>query len=367
MTHPGAVVIPAALAIAQATGARGRELITAIAAGYECMGRVGQAVGIRNIDHGFHGTGQQGPLGSAVAVSKLLGFGAHQLENAVGLSVSLGSGIKAFTAGPGMVKRLHAGRAAEAGILAAHGTLHELIGPRRPLTSKFGFVHVFALGAAEKPEALSKDLGETWVVDDIYLKPYAACGALHGSIVAAEQVRAQLERAGIDLSLAEASTITVGSSRRAVEQNSCPDPPDVMSAQYSMEYAVALALQGTVRDASRFLAVEHGGDDDVRALARRIEIRVDDRAQAAYPHSNEGSVSVTLADGRAFRHYGVADAGKSQGWDVAEKKFRQTVTALVGQRSADEVIAGVLGLLGDGDVAGVLAPLRGHLEARVAA
>ncbi len=377
MTHPGAIVIPAAIAVAEATGARGLDLVTAVVAGYECMGRVGQAVGIRNVDHGFHATGQQGPLGSAVAAGRLLGFDAAQLENAVGIAVSLGGGIKAFTAGPGMVKRLHAGRAAEAGILAAHATLHGLAGPRRPLTSKFGFVPVFALadpelGGTARPEALTDGLGESWIVDDIYLKPYAACGALHGAIVAAEQVKAALDAAGVVATPATVATAVVGSSRRTVDQNSNPDPHDVMSAQYSAEYAVALALQGRVRDASRFLAVEadccgQHEDDDVRALARRIEVRVDDRAQAAYPDSNEGSVTVTLTDGREFARYGVADAASSQGWAVAEAKFRQTAAALIGPAAAAEVVAGVRDLLADGDIGAVLTPLRGRLDVRVPA
>ncbi|HXZ63425.1 MAG TPA: MmgE/PrpD family protein [Streptosporangiaceae bacterium] len=377
MTHPGAIVIPAAIAIAEATGARGLDLVTAVVAGYECMGRVGQAVGIRNVDHGFHATGQQGPLGSAVAAGRLLGFDAAQLENAVGIAASLGGGIKAFTAGPGMVKRLHAGRAAEAGILAAHATLHGLAGPRHPLTSKFGFVPVFALadpelGGTARPEALTEGLGRSWIVDDIYLKPYAACGALHGAIIAAEQVKAALDAAGVVATPATVAAAVVGSSRRTVDQNSNPDPRDVLSAQYSAEYAVALALRGRVRDASRFLAVEpdwsgQHEDDDVRALARRIEVRVDDRAQAAYPDSNEGSVTVTLTDGRQFARYGVAEAATSQGWAVAEAKFRQTAAPLVGAGAAAEVVAGVRDLLADGDIGAVLTPLRGRLDVRVPA
>lgn len=365
MSHPGAVVIPAALAVARATGASGDDLVAAVTAGYECMGRAGRAVGAANVDHGFHGTGQQGPLGAAAAVARLLHFDAAQLENAVALSVSMGGGIKAFTAGPGMVKRLHAGRAAEAGILAAHATAHGFAGPRNPLTSKFGFVHVFALGGPERREAVTEGLGDSWVADDIYLKPYAACGALHGALVAAEQVAAQLESARADP--AQAVAVTVGSSRRAVEQNADPDPRDVMSAQYSMPYAVALALQGRVRDASSFLAAEDGSDDDVRALARRIEVAVDDRAQAAYPGSNEGSVTVEMPGGQRLAAYGVADAASSRGWAVSEAKFRQTAGGLIGRQPAGDVVAGVRGLLTGGDPGAVLAPLRGQLAARAAA
>lgn len=359
MTHPGAVIIPAAVAVAKATGAGGHELLAAIVAGYEVMGRVGQAVGVRNIDHGFHGTGQQGPIGAAVAVGRLLDFDAARLENAVGLAVSMGAGIKAFTAGPGMVKRLHAGRAAEAGILAAHGTIRGFAGPRRPLTSPFGFVHVFALGGPEHREALSEGFGESWVVDNIYLKPYAACGALHGSIVAAEAVAAAMGRQGARPD--EIDEIVVGSSQRAAEQNTDTDPRDVMAAQYSMEYAISLSLHGQVRDATRFLAAEGGGDTEVRRLLGRTRLRVDERADAAYPDSNEGQVEVVLGDGRRFAAYGVADSA-SRGWDVAAGKFRHSTRGLLSAAQAEAVVGGVRELLEGGPADAFLTPLEGVPE-----
>jgi 2-methylcitrate dehydratase PrpD len=114
MSHPGCVVIPAAIAVAAERGADGRELLAAVAAGYEPLLRTGLAAGLRYGELGFHATGVLGPLGSAVAAARLLG-GAPVVD-ALGLAASMGAGVKAFNeVGPGMVKRLHAGRAAEAG------------------------------------------------------------------------------------------------------------------------------------------------------------------------------------------------------------------------------------------------------------
>jgi 2-methylcitrate dehydratase PrpD len=356
MTHPAAVIIPPAVAVAGAIGADGRELLAAIVAGYEVMGRVGRAVGVRNIDHGFHGTGQQGPIGAAVAVGRLLGFDAAQLENAGALAVSMGAGIKAFTAGPGMVKRLHAGRAAEAGLLAAHATSRGFLGPRQPLTSAFGFVHVFALDGPAHPEALADGLGRDWVVDDVYIKAYAACGALHGSIVAAEQIAAQLREQ--DARPEEIDRVRVASSQRVTEQNDDTDPRDAMSAQYSAQYAVSLALHGQVRDATRFLSVDGASvDGEVRRLLTRFELGVDPRAQDAYPASNEGRVTVTLADGRCLDAYGVADSASSRGWDVALEKFRASTGALLPAPHGAAVVAGVRSLLDGGPVSAFLDPL----------
>lgn len=352
MTHPGAVIISAAFAVAAATGAGGRDFLTAITAGYECMARVGDAVGVVNVDHGFHATGQQGPLGATVAVGRLLGFDRERIENAVGLAVSLGSGIKAFTEGPGMVKRLHAGRAAEAGIVAAHATLCGLRGPTNPLTSPFGFVHVFALGGPERTELLSAGLGERYAVDEIYFKPYAACGALHGALAAAESL---VQHA--PLRTDEIERVTVGTSRRAVMQNRNPDPRDVLSAQYSTEYCVALALLGGARDANRFLASETGGDDDVRQIASLIDVEVDARAEAAYPASNQARVDVVLRDGRRLSSFGVASSAESRGWSVAERKFVSSTRDFLAPPVQDAVVKAVQQLVEDGPVGDCSAPL----------
>jgi 2-methylcitrate dehydratase PrpD len=363
MTHPAAVIIPAAVAVATAIQSDGGDLLAAIVAGYEVMGRVGRAVGVRNIDHGFHGTGQQGPIGAAVAVGRLLGFDAAQLENAVGIAGSMGAGIKAFTAGPGMVKRLHAGRAAEAGLLAAHATSRGFLGPRHPLSSPFGFVHVFALDAPTHLEALTDRLGESWVVDDVYIKPYAACGALHGSIVAAEQVAAQMREQGVRPG--EIAEVQVASSQRVTEQNSDTDPHDAMSAQYSAEYAVSLALHGQVRDATRFLSVDSrsvDSDSDVRSLLGRFRLSVDPRAQDAYPSSNEGRVTVVLDDGRRFAAYGTAQSSDSRGWDVASEKFHSSMRELLAASRGAAVAAGVRSLLDGGPTSAFLDPLAAAVE-----
>src|SRR5437660_3514050 len=142
--HPGATVLPPSLAIAQERGADGRALITAFVAGNEVMIRIGRATGHTNEARGFHAPGTTGPFGAAVACGHLLGLDAAQMTNALGIAGSLAGGLLEFAKGDGgMVKRLHLGRASEAGVLAASLADAGFTGPRTVLEGQFGFLRVF--------------------------------------------------------------------------------------------------------------------------------------------------------------------------------------------------------------------------------
>lgn len=354
MSHPGCVVIAASLAMALASGADGRELLTAVASGYEPMLRTGLAAGLRYGELGFHATGVLGPLGAATAASRLLGGpGSPRLIDAIGLAASLGSGIKAFNeVGPGMVKRLHAGRAAESGILAARLAEGGYAGPRRALSARYGLARVLALGHEPDIAALSRALGKPLLVEEVYIKPYAACGALHGAVQAAEQISVQCP----ELSEDDIREVRVGVSPRAVAQNSIVEPDDVMAAQYSTEVAVAIALLGGAGEPRRFLAASEHPEDPARSLARRVSVRVDEQARAAYPDPIEGVVEVTLRDGTTRRSRGSATPRTSRGWDVAVGKFRAVTAARLTAADRERIVAGVRALAEGGPAADCLPP-----------
>ena len=360
MSHPGCVIVPAALATALATGADGRALLVAVAAGYEPMLRTGLAAGLRYGELGFHATGVLGPLGAAVAASRLLdGGGSARIVDAIGLAASLGSGIKAFNeVGPGMVKRLHAGRAAESGILAARLAAGGYAGPRRALTARYGLARVLALGEGPDVGALDRELGEPFLVEDVYIKPYAACGAVHGAVQAAELIAEDCPQLGE----ADIREVVVGTSPRAIEQNSNPEPVDVMAAQYSTEVCVAIALLGGAADPRRFVAAGEDPGDPARVLARRIRLEVDARARDRYPDPNEGVVEVTLADGSTRARRGSSSPASSRGWTVAADKFHAVCAARLSRERRDRVLGAVRALADGGPVAACLEPLAGDAD-----
>ena len=120
--HPGATMAMPAIAVAQERGLRGRDLITAaVVAGAEVMIRIGRATKHNNEGRGFHAPGTTGPFGGAIAIGRLLKFDEATMTNALGVAGSLSCGLLEFAkSGSGAkVKRMHLGRAAESGVLAA--------------------------------------------------------------------------------------------------------------------------------------------------------------------------------------------------------------------------------------------------------
>ena len=159
--HPGATVLPPALAIAQERDSDGRALIAAFVAGNEVMIRIGRATGHTNEARGFHAPGTTGPFGAAVAAGHLLRLDPAAMTNALGIAGSLCGGLLEFARGDGgMVKRLHLGRASEAGVLAASLAAGGFAGPRTVLEGEFGFLRVFCTkwDTAELTRGLGEEL-----------------------------------------------------------------------------------------------------------------------------------------------------------------------------------------------------------------
>ena len=157
--HPGATATVGALAVAEEHGTSGRDLLTALVAGNECMFRTGLAAKSTSELIGFHAPGLTGVFGSAIAASRIMGHDAHRTAMAIGIGGSLCSGLLAFAkaGNGGMVKRLHMGRAAEGGVTAAYLAGRGFEGPNVVLEGKFGYLDVYADRLAKAPYA--EDLG----------------------------------------------------------------------------------------------------------------------------------------------------------------------------------------------------------------
>jgi 2-methylcitrate dehydratase PrpD len=292
ITHPAACVIPAAIAAAEAVDASGDRLIEAIVAGYEVMHRVGLALGVEPARRGFHTTSLVAPVACAVAAGKVMNLTPDQVLSAVGLACSTASGIKSFAAGlgGGMVKRLHLGRSAEAGVRMAQLAGRSFLGPPFALDSRFGLLEVFG-GAGAQSDKMTRALGEAWAIRDVWFKVYPICGWIQSV------VQLVLELRGARSVTADAvASVEVGVSRYAAQNNGEPAPADTMGAQYSIPYCVAAALIGDPRDPARFQA-DAISDPAVRQLARQVNVVIDPAVEAVYPAKFGARVKLALADG----------------------------------------------------------------------
>lgn len=290
--HPGATMFLPALAVAQERGIGGRELIAAFVAGAEAMIRIGRATKHNNESRGFHAPGTTGPFGAAVAVGRLLRFDAEKMTNAIGIAGSLSGGLLEFArSGTGaMVKRLHLGRAAEGGILAASLAADGFTGPRTVLEGPFGYLNVFC--GEHDVAALTRDLGKEYATLRIMLKRFPCHISAHTSVQAIEELRAEHRYSGDDV-----ASIAIAGTEKMATINNIPAPTDLMMAQYSIPFSVALAHYRNPRDPRSFNA-KAVSDSAILALAAKVSMSVSDEAR--HVRTLVSNVTVTLKDGRVL-------------------------------------------------------------------
>ena len=322
--HPGATLLPPALALAQHQGLGGRALIAAFVAGCEVMVRIGRATGHTNEQRGFHAPGNTGPFGGAVAGGHLLGLDAEAMANALGIAGSLACGLLEFArAGRGgMVKRLHLGRASEGGVLAASLAHDGFTAPDTVLEGPFGFLAVFC--REWDVGELTKGLGEKWATRSIALKRYPCHINAHAAVKALSQLQAEHGFAG-----GEVESVAISGSERMAGLHNIPEPADLMMAQYSVPFCAALALYRDPRNPESFAACALD-DPEIRALCRRVTIEAP--AAVAGHGAAPTTVTVSLKGGRQFRAT-VADGTLAAG-DLGDKFLRLTRGALGAERAA---------------------------------
>ncbi len=292
--HPGTVIVPAVLAVAEEAGITGEQLLHALIIGYEATARFSVAMGMQPSHQGFHKTSVVGPVAAAIAAGCVLNLNAAQINHAAGIAASMASGIKAYVAGGSMVKRMHAGWAASSGVRAALLARDGYTGPTGAIEGRYGLFEVFS-GDSARPEQLTHGLGASWAINDVWFKVYPVCGWIQGVVQLLGAMRDGINN-GKPLATDQIKKVVVGTSRFAVNGNSNPVPADTMDAQYSIPYCAALAL---TRDPADPRAFEPAGytDPALRALAARVETRVDDECEAVYPQRFGSRVQLHLTNG----------------------------------------------------------------------
>ena len=289
--HPGATIFTAALALAQERGFSGRALIAAFVAGAEVMIRIGRATKHSNETRGFHAPGTTGPFGAAIACGHLLGFDVERMTNALGIAGSLSSGLVAFArSGDGaMVKRLHFGRAAEGGLLAASLAADGFTGPSTVLEGDCGFLKAFC---DERDDSeLTKGLWNTWLTSRISMKRYACHTACHTPVQAIVDMKANGQIESRDIQSIE---IKVGP--KELRRHDIREPSDVMIGQYSVPFSVALAIVADARDPRTFRDADVN-NPDLLSLMERIRLVPWDREP---PSPIASATTVTRRDGKTL-------------------------------------------------------------------
>jgi len=235
MSHPGACVVPAALAVGEKVDAGGADLLAAVVVGYEVMGRVGRAVMPSHRERGFQATGTCGCFGAAAAAAKILGLDEEKTLWALGIAGTQAAGLYEFLTEGAMTMILHAGRAAQSGVLAALLAREGLTGPRHILEGSRGFGS--AMADAFDPSALTEGLGERFEVGETSYRP--ACGCT--STLPAMEALMELPR---EARLSESvAAVKVRCAPQAAVDYAEKSPSSLVAARMSLPFAVAMVLR----------------------------------------------------------------------------------------------------------------------------
>jgi 2-methylcitrate dehydratase PrpD len=278
--HAGAFVVPTALAMGEKTGASGKDFLFSVIAGYETAIRIALSVSPEHRLKGYHTTATVGVFGSAMAASLLLNLKHSQVLNAMGLAGTQSAGLFQFLYDGSMAKRIHPGRSAQSGVLAALFAEKGLTGSPRILEGDFGFGKV--MSDRFDPDAVTRKLGAHWHIMEMGIKPHSACRFCHAPIDGALEIRADA-----DLDPMAIESIEVHGSKQLFDQTGNREPKTVMAAQLSTPFSVALAL---ISGKTMPIDVEKGlNDPQVTGLAKRVQVIIDPTLP---PTSREVAVNV---------------------------------------------------------------------------
>ncbi len=291
--HPGAVVVPAVLAVAEAEGRTGPDVLRGLAAGHELMCRLGLAAGRATHAAGFHPTAVIGAMGAAAAVAAATRAPSAATVDAFGIAGSMASGIIEYLADGSWTKRMHAGWAAHSGLRAVAMGRAGFRGPATVFEGVHGFLKAFAPGASPDPSVLTEGLGRRWETARIAFKPYA-CGTMTQPFIdCAIRLRGRGVRAGEVAELI--CPVGEGTVHRLWEPLALKrNPPNAYAAKFSTPYCIAVALVRGDAGLAEFgpAAVR---DPEVLAVSNRVVYRIDPDDE--YPRNYAGCIRAVLNDG----------------------------------------------------------------------
>ena len=332
--HPGAVVAPAALAAAEAENASGLTFLRAMFVGYEVMCRLGEVFRGSQFHHGVHPTALCGVFGAAAAASVAMDLDRDAFVRALGVAGTQACGLTEWRADGSWIKRLHPGRAAHSGVLAARLAREGFTGPATIFEGDGGFFRAFSYGEPIDPDCMTRALGEEHHAFGTAIKPYPCCRFEHGAI----DLAIAANENGVAADDIEAVNIRIYSTGVLSYHQ---QPRSVVDAQFNVPYAIAVALlRGRIGLAD--FTDEAIRDPRTHALSRRIQVREDPDFSARYPDEYRVELALVLKNGDVRSSFSDCPSG-----DPAAARYQGRPDLLA--REVDSKVASLLAEVGFGD------------------
>ena len=317
LTHPTAPCLPAALAVSEKHDQSGQELISAYNLGLEVETKISEAMSPRHYQHGFHSTATCGVFASTSAVAKLYGLDSDTTTRALAIAGSQAAGLRENFGT--MTKPFHAGRAAEAGVIAADLAQAGWTATDKILESPRGFFQ--AHGGGYELDALHGKLGNPWTFMDpgVSIKPHPSGSLTHPGMT--KMLELVLEH---DIQPGDVEKVDIGTNHNMPNALIHHQPTDELQAKFSMEFCMAILLLER-RGALPEFTDEVVNSSDVKSMIRRINFGVHPEAEAAGYDKMTTIIDIHMKDGQVIS--GRADFGKGSpanpmSYDEVADKFR---------------------------------------------
>lgn len=312
--HPTVPVMPAALAMVEATGRSGADLLTAYVVGHEVEAGIGMGIGVDHYFRGWHQTATMGVFGAAAATAWLLGLDNEQFGRAMGIAASNASGVKANFGT--MTKPLHAGQAASRGVMAAQLAARGFTADSEAIDGNQGLTQAASSGEFAMDRVRS--MGDRWALPRTLFKFHAACHLTHAGI---EATRSLLTQHGVGVGDVESISLTVNPS--ILDVCGIPEPTTGLEAKFSLRGTQAFVLHGV--DTMSIDSFEDGpiARSDVQETLRRVEVIGDTSL------TNMASVATITVGGE--RHQARVDVSQpATDLDAQQLSLEAKYTALTG-------------------------------------
>jgi 2-methylcitrate dehydratase PrpD len=318
LTHPTAPALSAVLAVAEADGRSGADLLRAYHVGVEVECKISEAMNPRHYQHGFHSTATCGTFGAAAALANLAGLSLDAIRTTLGIAGSQSAGLRENFGT--MMKPFHAGRAAESGVLALEFTQLGFTATPVILEAPRGFFQ--AAGGGYDEAAIRGKLGRPWTFADpgVSIKPHPSGSLTHpGMTLMRSLIRDR------DLRPEQIARVRVGTNQNMPNALIHHRPTTELQAKFSMEFCMAILLLERKAGLPEFTD-EVVNRPDVQAMIQKIEFGVHPEAEAAGYDKMTTILEIELTDGRTIA--GRADFGKGSPanpmtYDEVADKFRE--------------------------------------------
>jgi 2-methylcitrate dehydratase PrpD len=337
--HPGCVIVPGGLAVAETLGASGASLLRAATVGFETIIRLALAtMPSMLLGRGFHQTAAHGVFGVALVTAMLERFDVASTVDALGVAGSHASGTTEYSHSGGEVKRAHAGIGAAGGIRSARLARLGLTGPATIFEGKRGFLQAFC--NAHDARFLHEALGSHWHFPERgAIKPHASCALIHHHFAAYDKIRAEHAFAPGDI-----EQVVMGCEALTVVHTGAtgPRPTDIVGAQFSAEYGLAMRIVHGRNDVGAYLDAEADRfqNPTIAAIAGRVRLEVDPECATPIP---KGKVTLHLRDGRVLS--ATAHALGSPFNPLSRGDIERKYLDLVARGFGDELARTSLGLI----------------------